>query len=269
MSAGDAIATPLPSPGAPRRPVASNCLANVSRPLLRLRGPEDAYLLLATGAWLAHSALQKMAIQAMQQQAGMVQRLQHNQILFDGFVGTAMGVALPDAVLMGDGVASDIEALEEGLLTMALLHLARANAPLLASDAQAVAILGDLARKRHRVAMLAYGKRQLHGRDGLTTNCEAAVQHLVELAMEAASDDEVQTNDRAQHPFLWELFEDSQTAVSEHSRADNIAMYERLQDTGDLEAAEVLGETYFHGDPAAGVEQDHVRAREMFELAAK
>jgi len=46
-------------------------------------------------------------------------------------------------------------------------------------------------------------------------------------------------------------------------------MYERLQATGDLEAAEVLGETYFHGDPAAGVEQDHVRARHMFEIAAR
>jgi len=126
----------------------------------------------------------------------MVQRLYRNDVIGDGYVGTAMGFALPDAILQVEGVASDVEATEEGLLTLALFHLARANAPLMASDRQAVGILSDLSSKRHRVAMLAYGKRLLHGRDGVGANCQAAVQPLVELAMEGANDDEVQTTDR-------------------------------------------------------------------------
>jgi len=119
------------------------------------------------------------------------------------------------------------------------------------------------------VATLAYASRKLHGDDSASKSCYDAVNHYIELAMEAVDNDEVQSADRGMNPFLWELFEDAQTAQVEQDRAQSMEMYKKLQSQGDLEATEVMGEAYFFGDPTAGIEQDPVMARQMFEQAAR
>ena len=49
---------------------------------------------------------------------------------------------------------------------------------------------------------------------------------------------------------LWEVWEDAASDAAVDEREDSVLLNAELAEQGDMEAAEMMGDTYFHGRPS-------------------
>lgn len=133
----------------------------------------------------------------------------------------------------------------------------------------ALAVLQFVSKFNAPVAQATIALHHAHGSRGSPAMCAHASSSLAALATTIVQLHEASAGASGFGLALRYQYDDAATPSSFEARPTAVGYYQALAFTGDGDAAEVLGELYYHGDPQGGVPQDMALARHMFRIAAE
>lgn len=154
---------------------------------------------------------------------------------------------------------------------------ANGSTPIFPSDDAALSVLESMADRQVQVAQAVLGYRILKGmyagpqfpvtNEHPNPNCDSAMQYVLPLAQDAASDSNAVSRAPDDVAALWEVHEDSMVSGFGKTEELNVDYIRGQADAGDINAAGQMGELLVHGHPAAGLRQDVDRAFEYLRRA--